>query len=139
LKLSGEAMRVLEALAAKQGPTETDRLRALVRLNLDANTLTLMTDRARLGLPPDVVEPLEQLGDAVHQASREAPNLLSELLPLLPSTAQTRLLILALTALNAMLEYIDVEAGIDQPAHITTLVYAIAAIATLLNESTPDR
>ncbi len=78
---------------------------------------------------------LADLATAVAEEDEsDAPSLLSDWLGWLPSTAQTRLLILMLVALNTLIEYADVETGIEPPAHLTTLIYALAAVATCLNE-----
>jgi hypothetical protein len=86
-------------------------------------------------LGDDTKRSLADLAAAVDEADQPgSPHLLSDWLRWLPSTAQARLLILVLVALNALIEYADVEARIEQQDHLTTLIYAIAAVATVLNE-----
>jgi hypothetical protein len=139
LTFSDGVLKDLESLAAARKPTVAQRLRRLIEEELYADSLASIADGVRVDLPAEVIEPIDDLSRAIRENQTDRPQLLIAVLPYLPSTRQARLLILAMTALNALLEYADTEIGIEQPAHITMLAYAIAAVATLLNEAAAPR
>jgi hypothetical protein len=107
-----------------------------LRLGLSIPTAELrsLTD-AGDALDEDIKRSLSDVATAVDEEDQaDAPALVSDWLSWLPSPAQARLLILISVALNALIEYADAETGIEPPDHVTQLIYALAAVATLLNE-----
>jgi hypothetical protein len=121
------------ATAMSMALPDTSALRSA--LSIPTGELRLLAEVSVADLDDDARQSLTNLATAVDEVDQsDAPPLLSDWLGWLPSPAQTRLLILMLVALNALIEYADVETGIEPPAHLTTLIYALAAVATCLNE-----
>jgi hypothetical protein len=139
VQFSDAAVATLKALADAQPPSETQRIRELIADEHFVQQFGSLVDEARVLLPPGVLDPADELDRALRETSDGSNRLLVRLLPSLPTTAQTRMLLLALTALNGLAEYIDIEADFEPPAHVTTLIFVIVAIASLLNELTAER
>jgi len=68
----------------------------------------------------------------LHSELRES-GLLSEWLQRLSSPRRRTIVLMSLSALTQVIHYVDVEAGVNEPAHLTLLIQALLGIALLAN------
>jgi len=68
----------------------------------------------------------------LHGELRES-GLLSEWLQRLSSPRRRTIVLMSLSALTQVIHYVDVEAGVNEPAHLTLLIQALLGIALLAN------
>jgi Asp-tRNA(Asn)/Glu-tRNA(Gln) amidotransferase C subunit len=142
--------RLQEASRVAVSPETIKRLQEASRVALDPETLRQL--RATLAVPlsqlrslsdgvagqlePDhavtVASFANELGDA---KQLDSADLVSEWLLSLGTARQRRLLLLGLAALSAVLDAVDAEAKVQMPGHLSLIIYALIAIALLLNET----
>jgi hypothetical protein len=73
----------------------------------------------------------------LHSELRES-GLLSDWLQRLSSPRRRAIVIVSLSALAQVINYVDVEAGVNEPAHLTLLIQALLGIALLANMYTDE-
>jgi hypothetical protein len=78
--------------------------------------------------------------DALMEMQRELreSGLLADWLQKLSSPRRRTIVIVSLSALAQVINYVDVEAGINEPAHLTLLIQALLGIALLANMYTDE-
>jgi hypothetical protein len=103
----------LEALAS----TSNREIRALANAGVQ--------DLTEAGLEVDALMEL-------HSELRES-GLLSDWLQRLSSPRRRAIVVVSLSALAQVINYVDVEAGVNEPAHLTLLIQALLGIALLAN------
>jgi hypothetical protein len=80
-------------------------------------------------------ESIAGFDEAIDDGDAESPPaVLVEWLRWLPSLSQRRLLLYALAALNEVVNLIDTEVGLEQPAHLSTIIFTLLAVAWFLSE-----
>jgi hypothetical protein len=108
----------LEALAS----TPTQEIRALAKVGVQDLT--------------DAGSEVDALMD-LHSELRES-GLLSDWLQKLSSPRRRTIVLMSMSALTQVINYVDVEVGVNEPAHLTLLIQALLGIALLANMYTDE-
>ena len=103
-------------------------------LAIPVGELRLLTEVPAVELDDEARQSLADLSGAIDEEDKaDAPSVLSEWLLWLPSAAQTRVTILGLGAMYAILEALSKDAGTSPvDPHIAVIVYALATIVAFL-------